>query len=120
MHYSDKNNNNHHHHHQHPGLDPWIRSVSRVAAVLANVSWVFQLIFFLVVCSCTILQGFGFVAFFVCVKASDNLLVYSTAPTCFDVCTSSSGTLLLCVLLSYIKITYSYVIYAKSLYIQWL
>jgi hypothetical protein len=49
---------------------------------------------------------------------SDNLLVYPTVPTCFDICTSSSGNLLLCVLMSYIKITYSYVIYAKSPYIQ--
>jgi hypothetical protein len=29
---------------------------------------------------------------------SDNIIIHSTAPTCFDVCTSS-----LCVLLSYIK-----------------
>jgi hypothetical protein len=36
--------------------------------------------------------------------SSDNLLIHSTAPTCFDVCTSSSGSLLLCVLLGYIKI----------------
>jgi hypothetical protein len=60
----------HHHHHQHQGLDPLIRSISRVTAVLANISWVFQSIFFLVVCSCMISEGFGFVAFFVCVKAS--------------------------------------------------
>jgi hypothetical protein len=33
---------------------------------------------------------------------SDNLLIYSTAPTRFDVCISSSGSLLLCDLLSYI------------------
>jgi hypothetical protein len=47
-------------HHHHKGLDTLIRSVSRVTAV----------IFFLVVCSCMILEGFGFVAFCVCVKAS--------------------------------------------------
>jgi hypothetical protein len=34
---------------------------------------------------------------------SNNLLIHYTAPTCFDVYTSSSGSLLLCVLLSYIK-----------------
>jgi hypothetical protein len=41
----------HHHHHKHQGLDPLIRSVSSVTTVLANVSSVFQLFFFLVVCS---------------------------------------------------------------------
>jgi hypothetical protein len=35
--------------HKHQGLDPLIRSVSRVTTVLANVSSVFQLFFFLVV-----------------------------------------------------------------------
>jgi hypothetical protein len=50
----------HHHHHQHQGLDPLIRSVSRVTTAPANVSSVFQLFSFLVVCSCTILKGFGF------------------------------------------------------------
>jgi len=41
-----------------------IRSVSRVTTVLANVSSVFQLFSFLVVCSGMIATGFGFVAFF--------------------------------------------------------
>jgi len=60
----------HHHHHKHKVLDPLIRSVSRVTAVRANVSSVFQLFSFLVVCSGTISKGFGFVAFFAIVKAS--------------------------------------------------
>ena len=41
----------HHHHHKHQGLDPLIRSVSRVTAARANASSVFQLFSFLVVCS---------------------------------------------------------------------
>ena len=40
-----------HHHHKHQGLDPLIRSVSTVTAARANVSSVFQLFSFLVVCS---------------------------------------------------------------------
>ena len=62
--------NHPHHHHKHQGLDPLIRSVSRDIAALANVFQVVQLIFFLAVCSCKILQGFGFVAFFVSVDAT--------------------------------------------------
>ena len=42
---------NHHHHHKHQGLDPLIRSVSKVTTALSNVSSVFQLFSFLVVCS---------------------------------------------------------------------
>jgi len=60
----------HHHHHKHQGLDPLIPSVSRVTAARANVSSVFQLFSFLVVCSGMILKGFGSVAFFASVKAS--------------------------------------------------
>jgi hypothetical protein len=60
----------HHHHHKLQGLDPLIRSVSRVTTALANVSSFFQLFFFLVVCSDMISKGFGFVAFFASVKAS--------------------------------------------------
>ena len=59
-----------HHHHQHQGLDTLIRSISRVITALANVSSVFQLFSFLVVCSDMISNGFGFVAFFASVKAS--------------------------------------------------
>jgi len=66
----DFDHHHHHHHHKHQGLDPLIRSVSRVIAALANVFWVVQLIFFLAVCSCRILEGFGFVAFFVCAEAT--------------------------------------------------
>jgi hypothetical protein len=44
---------------------------------------------------------------------SDSLLFHSTAATCFDVCTSSSGSFLLCVLLSYIKNTCRFMVYAK-------
>jgi len=60
----------HHHHYKHQGLDPTIRSVSRVITALANVSSVFQLFSFLVVCSDMISKGFGLVAFFASVKAS--------------------------------------------------
>jgi len=47
-----------------------IRSVSRVTTALANVSSVFQLFSFLVVCSDMISKGFGLVAFFASVKVS--------------------------------------------------
>jgi len=60
----------HHHHHKHQGLDPLIRSVSKVTAARANASSVFQLFSFLAVCSGMISKGFGFVAFFTIVKAS--------------------------------------------------
>jgi hypothetical protein len=63
-------NHHHHHHHKHQGLDPLIRSVSRVTTVFANASSVFQLFFFLVVCSDMISNGFGLVAFFGSVKTS--------------------------------------------------
>jgi hypothetical protein len=59
-----------HHHHKHQRLDPLIRSISRVTTALANVSSVFQLFSFLVVCSDVISKGFGLVAFFASVKAS--------------------------------------------------
>jgi len=38
-------------HHKHQAFDPLIRSVSTVTTVLSNVSSVFQLFFFLAVCS---------------------------------------------------------------------
>jgi len=60
----------HHHHHKLQGLDPLIRSVSRVTAARANVPSVFQLFSFLVVCSGMISKGFGLVAFFASVKAT--------------------------------------------------
>jgi hypothetical protein len=52
------------------GLDPLIRSVSKVTTALANVSLFSQLFSFLVVCSDMISKGFGLVAFFASVKAS--------------------------------------------------
>ena len=63
-------NHHHRHHHKHQGLDPLIRSVSRVTTALANVSLIFQLFSFLVVCSDMISKGLGLVAFFASVKAS--------------------------------------------------
>jgi len=60
----------HHHHQKHQGLDPLIRSVSRVTAACANASSVFQLFSFLVVCSGMISKGFSFVAFFASMNAS--------------------------------------------------
>jgi len=53
----------HHKYNKQQGLDPLIRSVSRVTAARANASSVFQLFSFLVVCSGMISKGFGFVAF---------------------------------------------------------
>ena len=52
----------HHHHHKHQGLDLFIRSVSKVTTGLSNVSSVFQLFSFLVVCSSMTSKGLGFVA----------------------------------------------------------
>ena len=73
----------HHHHHHHQGLDPLIRSVSRVTAALANVSSVFQLLSFLVVCSGMISKGFGLVAFFASVKAS-SVCICLSCPVCIQ------------------------------------
>jgi len=61
---------NSHHNHKNQGLDPLIRSVSRVTTALANVSSFFQLFSFPVVCSGMISKGFGFVALFASVEAS--------------------------------------------------
>jgi len=58
------------HRHNHQGLDPLIRSVSKVTTALPNVSLVFQLFSFIVVCSDMISKGFGFVAFFASVETS--------------------------------------------------
>ena len=68
--HSTKLHHHHHHHHKHQGLDPLIRSVSRVTTFIANVSSVFQLFFLLVVCTDMISKGFGLVAFFASVKTS--------------------------------------------------
>ena len=59
-----------HHHNKHPGLGHLFRSVSRVTAALSIASSVYQLFSFLVGCRGMISRGFGFVAFFVCVRAS--------------------------------------------------
>ena len=71
----------HHHHHKHQGMNPLIRSVSRVIDALSNVFQVVQLIFFLAVWSCRILQEFGFVAFFVCVEAI-SFCIRLSCPVC--------------------------------------
>jgi len=60
----------HHHHHKHQGLDPLIRSVSTITTNFSNVSSVFQLSSFLVVCSSMMSKGFGFVAFFASAETS--------------------------------------------------
>jgi hypothetical protein len=67
----------HHHHHyrKHQGLDPLIRSVSRVTTALANVSSVSQLFSFLVVCSDMISKGFGLVAFFATVNKIHSIYI---------------------------------------------
>jgi len=65
-----RRHHHHHHIHKHQGLDHLIRSVSRVTTALTNVSSVFQLFSFLVVCSDMISKGFGLVAFFASVNAS--------------------------------------------------
>jgi hypothetical protein len=66
-------------HYKHQGLDPLIRSVSTVTTALANVSSVFQLFFFLVVCSDMISKGFGLVAFFASLKAS-SVCIHLSCP----------------------------------------
>jgi hypothetical protein len=75
------NNNNNNNNNKHQGLDPLLRSVSRVTAPLANVSSVFQLFFFLVVCSGMISRGFGFVAFFASAKTS-SVCIHLSCPVC--------------------------------------
>jgi len=62
------NTHHHHHHYKHQGLDPLNRSVSEVTTAFSNVSSVFQLFFFLVICTSMISKGFGFVAFFEILK----------------------------------------------------
>jgi hypothetical protein len=71
------------HHHKHQGLDPLIRSVSRVTTVLVNVSSVFQLFFFIVVCSDMISNGFGLVAFFASVKTS-SICIHLSCLVCIQ------------------------------------
>ena len=63
-------------HHKHQGLDPLIRSVSRVTAVRVNASSVFQLFSFLVVCSGMISKGFGFCG--ILCKCESQFRLYSS------------------------------------------
>ena len=72
-----------HRHHKHQGLDPLIRPVSRVTTALANVSSVFQLFFFLVVCSDMISKVFGLVAFFTRVK-TNSVCIHLSCPVCIQ------------------------------------
>jgi len=72
-----------HRHHKHQGLDLLFRSVSRVTTALANVSSVFQLFSFLVVCSDMISKGFGLVAFFASVKAS-SVFIHLSCLVCIQ------------------------------------
>jgi len=84
-----------HHHHKHKGLDPLIPSVSRVTTALANVSSVFQLFAFLVVCSYMISKGFGLVAFFVSVKAS-SVCIHLSCLVCIQSVVHGVRTRLFC------------------------
>ena len=68
-------------HHKHQGLDPLIRSVSKVTTALSNVSSVFHLFSFLVVCSSMISKGLGFVAFFASVETS-SVCIQLSCPVC--------------------------------------
>jgi hypothetical protein len=71
------------HHNKHQGLDPLIHSVSRVTTALAIVSSVFQLLFFLVVCSDMISNVFSLVTFFASVKAS-SVCIHQSCPVCIQ------------------------------------
>jgi hypothetical protein len=66
----------HHHRHKHQALDPLTRSVSSVLTALSNVSSVFQLFSFFVVCSDMISKEFGLVAFFTSEKQVLKFLNY--------------------------------------------
>ena len=83
------------HHYKHQGLDPLIRSVSSVITVLANVSSVFQLFSFLVVCSDMISKGFGLVAFFASVKAN-SVCIHLSCPVCIQSVVHSVRSRLFC------------------------
>jgi hypothetical protein len=85
----------HHHRHNNQGLDPLIRSVSRVTTVLANVSSVFKLFSFLVVCSDMISKGFGLVAFFASVKDS-SVCIHLSCPVCIQSVVHGVRSLLFC------------------------
>ena len=72
------------------GLDPLIRSVSRVTTARDNASSVFQLFSFLVVCSGMISKGFSFVAFFAGAEAS-SVCIHLTCLVCLYQSCASSG-----------------------------
>jgi len=74
---------NYHYDKKNQGLELLIRSVSRVTTALANVSSVFQLFFFLVVCSDMISKGFSVVAFFASVKTS-SICIHLSCPVCIQ------------------------------------
>ena len=119
----------HHHHHKHQGLDPLIRSVSRVTTAVANVSSVFQLFSFLVVCSDMISKGFGLVAFFASVKTS-SVCIHLSCPVCIQSAVHGVRSRLFCghkgcSLLEVSKcaivcLLYNYITNRSSLQILWL
>jgi len=83
LHKGDDDDNNNNNNNKHQGLDPLIRSVSKVTTTLSDVSSVFQLFSFLVACSSTISKGFGFVASFASVETSSvciHLRILSSMP----------------------------------------
>ena len=84
-----------HHHYKHKGLDLLTRPVSRVTTFLANLSSVFQLFFFLVVCSDMISKGFCLVAFFASVKAS-SVCIHLSCPVCIQSVVHSVRSRLFC------------------------
>jgi hypothetical protein len=83
------------HHYKHQGLDPLARSVSRVTTALANVSSVFPLFSFLVVCSDMISKRFGLVAFFASVKAS-SVCIHLSCAVCIQSVVHGVRSLLFC------------------------
>jgi len=98
-HFSSVTHHHHHHHHhlhKHQGLYPLIRSVSRVTTALANISSVFQLFSFLVVCSDMISKGFLLVAFFASVKAS-SVCIHLSCLVCIQSVVHGVRSRLFCV-----------------------
>jgi len=76
-----------HHHHKHQGLDPLIRSVSRVTAARANASSVFQLFSFLVVCRWYDFKGIRFCG--ILCKCESQFRLYSSILSSMPVIRSS-------------------------------
>ena len=81
------------HHHKHQGLEPLIRSVSKVTTALSNVSSVFQLFSFLVICSSMISKGKSILLLPLTLQPavgfglSNNVLPFF--PICHQLCPSS-------------------------------